>query len=441
MQKSGSLGLRHAGAGKNDGPVPFVTSLVNKWDAFDRQSVSWEFAQRIRGARLVWADTEALAADYGDTIPGLSTATRDDPALHKWLIDNGAILSLSQARQTDVNDPVSTSSETVETVRPPRYGRAAILAPEVPGGVADAAGPLPFFDIKGCGVPNDEDPVLPHSNGLLTLREAVYEVILQKLVNSVLRHDRRSEAVLPCYAILDLGFFARFKGHRPDGKAAVLLRRTQTRPAWQWGTENPGRRRAGRLLDFESLLRRRGLSASSCGAVRFKLERQGTQLLLSRDGEPIALSDLKLRHLAQIGGLQNSGGADTVIFDGVNVQVADGLDDEPERFQVMDFGRYRFAGSFDQVLYSWSLRDYCALEGTFSRPAGSVAGFHPDVTHDYAQPDPGANLSTLPETQAYRDIWECVAAYEAGSIAYPAIWRAMDRLEQTALHMLGASPC
>lgn len=441
MQEPADLSISAEGDGRA-AAAPFLcgSHLVTGLKAFDTQPLSFEPVCRVKGARVIWADAGALAADYGALFPCLASGSWDGADLQAWLVGAGAIVSQSQACQCDVNDLIPVYEETAGSFRPPRYGRAAIVAPPEPKGFAGKAGPLPFIDVKGCGVPNDEVPVLPNSNGLLTLRDAVFEIVMQKLVAAVLASEGRSETVLPNYALLDLGFYARFQGGRRDEKATVLLRRAQTRPAWQWGDEDPGRRHSARLLAFECILRRHGLSASTCGAVRFRLERHDSRLVLTRDGGVIPLSEERLSVLARIGGLRDDGGNGCTVFDGVNVQISDGLDEEPERFQVMDFGRYRFVDAFDQVLYSWSARDYLALEGVFSRPPEREGEKHPDLLADYEQPMMRASLASIPQSAAYRDLWRCVSHYEAGAMPFSAMVQAIDRVEKTAKRLLGSGP-
>ena len=414
------------------GPARPVATLAR----FAHQPLAVEDVRSVRGARVIWMDRAALADDYSDVVPGLRTPQKMSPAdtqaLANWLVRNGAIMSLAQTGQNRVNDPIPVSGAPITSYRPPRYGRAAIVRPDHPEARGASARPIPFFDIKGCGVPNDEEPVLPNSNGLLTLGEAVFEIMMQKIVACILRHARFPAVVVPAYALLDLGFFARFHGYRRDGKATVLLRRTLTRPAWQWGTDDPGRGRAARLLDFECLLRRHGVSASNCGAVRFRLERKSGSLHLTRDDEPVRIDKARLQSLATMAELEASAGRHVAVFDGVNVQVADGLDEVDPYFAVMDFGRYRFADSFDQILYSWSRRDYLALDGVFACPAGMCG----PEGRLYDQPLAGSSLAGLPDLPVYHAVWDCVEQYEAGSGSAAAIATAIDKVEETAERLL-----
>jgi len=433
----------------NKGPIgsqkPAADHLLTSILAYAHQPVDIEAVLPVNGASMVWMDEAVAEADFGawfkpDNSPDnrqLASITPSHPEteIERWLVENGAVMSVSQARQKAVNDPICVDEgKSRNSFRPPRYGRAALVEPCPPSNTLSyvkASGEAPpLIDIKGCGVPNDEDPILPNSNGLLTLDEAIFELLMQKLVTCILEHSGFPAEVVPCYAILDLGFFARFHGHEQDHKAAIMLRRSYTRPAWQWGDHHPGHERATRLMEFEMLLRTYGLSASTCGAVRFKLERLAGGLKLSRDGSRVNVCAEKLDQLATLTNL----GADPVVFDGVNVQVADGLNWPQERFRVMDFGRYRFAASFDQTLYSWSNRDYQSLDGVFALP--QMRAFGGQATAVYQQPLASQSLAALPQQACYHDLWAVVEQYEQGEAGRHVLGNALEAVISHAQEMI-----
>jgi hypothetical protein len=334
---------------------------------FAGQPLREESALGVAGAGVAWMDLAAVTADFGGR---LGTGEEEVAAR---LVEACAFVSREQAAQSEVNTPIATSGRVVPVRRPPRYCRAAIVD----------AGDGVLLDVKGCGIEPGDTPVLPNSNGLLTLAEALHELAMAHLAGLALRNAGSATAVLPIYALIDLGFDATFGGLRPAEPAVVLVRRAEPRPQFQWGSADPGRDAAGRLMEIELTLRRYGLSASSCGAVRFVLARRGGALVATRDGRRIEVDDERLRKLARL--TRFAGGELTI--DGVNVQVTCGG-------RLLDFGRYRFRHSFVNALYSARDRDYENLRGLYLA--------HGDEGHE--QPRPGLSLAALGDSDAWRGL-------------------------------------
>jgi hypothetical protein len=288
---------------------PVLTSLVQ----FREQPLAPELMNAVEGAQVICANYELLFYDFGKHLAEFSGTTHPygnacaREAVDRWLVKQVAYISKSQSAQEITNTRIPITKDEKIVYRPPRYGRAAVMCSEEKDGEV-------IFDVKGCGVPPDEEPILPNSNGLLTLEEAVWELVFERLVYSALVHAETSIRPIPAYAIVDLGITATFHGDQPDGRATLLVRRAQTRPKFQWGQANPGSIVAHQLLEIESTLRRYGISASNCGAVRFKLFEKEGVFRITRDDEELEFSDAELERIKA----DTSFNGKEMILDGVN---------------------------------------------------------------------------------------------------------------------------
>ncbi|AZF06295.1 hypothetical protein [Pseudomonas sp. R5-89-07] len=356
---------------------PRVRHLADYADS--GQALIEEQVLGVADARVLFANYAAIRADFG-MLWGSHTDTSSHIEIDHWLLDNAAFISSSQAAAQGINTPIALDSRRASAWRPPRYGRAAVLC--LPS--SDQV----LFDIKGIGVPPDEAPVLPHSNGLLTLAEAMHEVLMEHLVLAAMTHAKEAITPLPTYAVIDLGFDALWHDGRASEPAVLLLRRPCTRPRCQWQRYWQGAELAGALMQAELRLRRYGLTASSCGAVRFHVSRENGKLQVQRDGATLKVNNQVTKRLEQM--LANNQGKPLVI-DGVNVQLAGESSAEPLQLQIMDFGRYRFAERFDHHLYAWIDADYQNLNGLYMAPDHL----------QYIQPDPLLSLAKAVEGTAF----------------------------------------
>ncbi|WP_397431137.1 hypothetical protein [Pseudomonas chlororaphis] len=346
----------------------------------------------VANARVLFANYPAIRADFNEpweSAPGVC----EQAAIDRWLLHNAAYISTSQAAAQGINTPIALDNRRVTAWRPPRYGRAAVLC-------APASEQV-LFDIKGIGVPPDEAPLLPNSNGLLTLAEAVHEVLMEHLVFAAMSHAGGAITPLPAYALIDLGFDALWHDGRPAEPAVLLLRRPCTRPRCQWQRYWQGAELAGALMQVELLLRRYGLTASSCGAVRFQVGRENGELRVRRDGEALRVSGQVAETLRRL--LADNQNA-PLLIDGVNVQLAGTASVEPLQLQVMDFGRYRFAEGFEHHLYAWIDADYQNLNGLYLAPADPR----------YVQPDPRVSLARTAEGPCFAELQRQVSGFRQG---------------------------
>lgn len=395
--------IPNSGCGFAPGPV------LRSLSAFTEQGLASERMDAVAGARVVCARYDLLVHDFPEM------AGADRRAIDEWLLANVAFISRPQSAQAVTNTPIPIGPVEKEAYRPPRYCRAAILP---------AAGGDGLFDVKGCGIEPGDVPVLPNSNGLLTLREAFHELLFERLVDAALQHAGDDARPVPAYAVIDLGFDARWHDGRPDERAALLVRRAQTRPRFQWGKTDPGLDVARRLLGLELTLRRYGLTASSCGAVRFRLAEEAGGLRVTRDGRRLAFDEPALARLREASGFRG----EERIVDGVNVQVAGDILEEPPR--ILDFGRYRLRAAFDTVLHSAWFADYESLRGDFVRPEDPA----------YVQPVPELSLAGLEDGSLYRGLGAALDAWTRGTGGCGEIAPALDGLVKRATFWPALNP-
>ncbi|GGX22090.1 hypothetical protein [Aquimarina muelleri] len=370
---------------KKDLRLPFVkdTPVTSLSDYLvSKQKLDHEIMLGVANAKVLFANYAVIKSDFPNQWNRITKNTKNpEEAIDNWLLKNTAFISVSQAKSKITNTTIHTTNAKSSAWRPPRYGRAAIL-----GQPEEKEESSPFlFDVKGTGVPPYEEPILPNSNGLMTLSEAVHEVMMEHLVYMSMNHANTDIRPLPSYAVIDLGFDALWLDGNAPERAVLLLRRTTTRPRFQWERFYQGKEVASALLEVELLLRKYGLTASNCGAVRFNIFNNGEELIADRDGKNIELKNT-VKNLVMNSLKINEG--DTVIVDGVNVQIAGQVETNPLSMRIMDFGRYRFCSQFNNELYSWIDADYQNLNGVFLSKKDK----------EYTQPDPILNLANTTTT-------------------------------------------
>ncbi len=372
---------------------------LNEFEATE-QKLDHELMVQVTGAKVLFANYAVIQSDFPE-IWNQHTSLSDDPEaeIDEWLVNSTAFISSSQVNSTGINSMIHTGSITSSAWRPPRYGRAAILGQPVSNQNENHF----LFDVKGTGVPSGEKPTLPNSNGLLTISEAIHEVMMEHLVFACMRHANINIRPLPTYAVIDLGFNALNRIGRSSERAVLLLRRTTTRPRYQWERYYQGREIATALMNVELNLRRYGLSASHCGAVRFHVKNENGDIRAKRDGNTIHLQGFVQEQLQKELEIKKS---KETIIDGVNVQIAGQPQMNPFSMSIMDFGRYRFCNRFNNDLYSWIDADYQNLNGVYLSSKNKK----------YIQPDPKLNLAKVPEMSNFIVLKEYIKNYETENI-------------------------
>jgi len=309
---------------------------------------------RLSRARVVTANYAVIQHDFpelrDDSLlglrPGLTRLHGPDraAAIHQlidtWLLANAGIISERQAAQTQVNTPIEHTGETVTAYRPPLYGRALVVPTAAPiaGTQVKVRG---LLDLKGTGVAPDQSPAQRHhSNGLMTLGDALKDLVFQWLIDEIFQHAAPHFWTVPVYAVLDLGFDAIFRNgeHRPAG---MQIRRAHARPP-HGDLPMPGSPEEQVRLEIEMLLRSYGIS--SCGAsTAIRVEgREGHLEVFQGPDRLSGLTDEQRSRLRKLTRFKSK----PLYFEGINIQLARGVRLNPSRAQVVDFGHYAARADF-----------------------------------------------------------------------------------------------
>lgn len=220
-----------------------------------------EIVQRLRDARVIYADYELIKRDF----PALREISHSQ--IDQWLLDGTAYMSKPQVAQQLANNPILVTEKTKEAIRPPDYGRALVFP------VHDSAGEMiGQIDAKGVGSLNPRPG--GHSDGLMTLGESIREYLYEKLVNQLFAHDGSGNKTVGSYAVIDTGFQLK----HADGSTSpsgIYLRQSHRRYNGKMSI----------LSEFDSvriekILRRYGVTSAGAYRDRYRYDMiniQGTQ--------------------------------------------------------------------------------------------------------------------------------------------------------------------
>lgn len=290
-------------------------------------AVRRERLNRVAGSRVLYADHPALAADF----PELMGQTRE--GLDRWLVQNGALLSKANCRENAVNPAPALQGACRLAFRPPRYGRASLVAVS-PLRPLDRAR---LIDVKGIGHFGDTVPNLDrHGSGLALLPDALREVLNRAVLNRLFRRERSRIATLPIYGVLDLGFTARSKDFAFPVPAVSLLRRAEIRWPNNYEIGTAGSQEEAVTSAIEAFLRRFGItSAAPSGRLIFRIEDGALRLALG-DESFDNISERFLWELVRRAELEIP-----CEIEVNNVQIARDFAIDPLRATITDLEQYR----------------------------------------------------------------------------------------------------
>lgn len=143
---------------------------------------------RLKNAKIVFTDYQLLRKDF----PELRSMNQDQ--IDQWLLDRAAFVSRHQVGSTEANSVIETTDVVKTGYRPIDYGRAMVYETGS-GGLIDAKG----VGVKGAYAGD-------HSDGLMTLGEAIREFTYEKMVNHVFSYDDPAMKTVGSYAVIDTGF-------------------------------------------------------------------------------------------------------------------------------------------------------------------------------------------------------------------------------------------
>jgi hypothetical protein len=316
----------------------------------------------VPGARVVLAEYDVLQHDFPELRteslvhlnPALADLRNDEQdaavrsIIDEWLVANAAYVSTSQAAQAIVNSPIATDGRSPSAYRPPRYGRAIVVATSSDehlsaNGRFRVPSSLGLLDLKGAGVAPDREPSdRAQSNGLEHLGTALSDFLVKKVVDEILARSLPTVWSVPVYAVLDLGFDV-IGGELDFGPAGLHVRRAHRRRL---------ERRASTVehevtFEIECVLRRYGLTAATIG-LQIHYSRQNGHLTrrYGRRGPAIACTDP-----AEIGAvLSVLTTAEELSLDRRDVQLAREVSSTPAQAQLVDFGALRIVSMFERPM-------------------------------------------------------------------------------------------
>lgn len=384
---------------------PLNSPLLYKIEGLDIAGVQEEEVACLSNAKVIIADYDLLQNDFAQLrdavictiypdigeLNGEAKRTAIQEIIDRWLCHNAALISKRQLEQNEVNNDIEVNGRSTVAYRPPRYGRAlvasvrknhaALPAEEYARWGNEADG---FLDLKGCGVGPFKTPRnLPHKTGLEYLGKAISAFAMEKMIQRIFAHTNVKFSTIPTYAILDAGFDYK-QAIRGSVAAGIQVRRAHARPQRGSGLNLPelGSYEQKITIEIERLLRRYGIT-SSAPETTIEIDNTGNEVIIRRVGYPMPPSGDYPKHFcwtdkhrARLLQLSRAG-RELISFEGMNIQMARLVDNDPSSIQLVDFTQYICRGSFEMPFYS-RVRDQPMLWG---------AGFKP-TDPDYVQPDP-----------------------------------------------------
>ncbi len=202
------------------------------------EGVTMEAAVRVKGAKVAWANWDALRRDF-PVLRDLNQAQISD-----WLVENFAYIGESQPGLDGIrNSPIPKNPhDTKHAFRPSEWRRAAVLEARSP---ADGS-VIGMVDIKGVGhgaqsgnrvheqqqefrfpMAREALRTKAHSDGLMSLGEAVAEVTRQTAAQTLFEHSGLFLETVESYAIIALPIQI-LKDQGRTTSAALYLRQAHT---------------------------------------------------------------------------------------------------------------------------------------------------------------------------------------------------------------------
>lgn len=221
-----------------------IDDVLRSPHAFSEAPLAADQTVRVPTVQVVMADYDLIAHDFAAQARRAGESEQAwKTRVDAWLVAETGFILKAQTRQTEVNSPIATATETKEAYRPVGYRRAHVLP--VQGGLVDAKG-------TGTAYPQQRH----HGNGLATLGEMIREFIFEKLVNEVMTDARANVRTVGSYAAMDFGFDVIHQDGSRD-RAGYILRQAHVRASGNISTL--GKEEA---FQVEKILRRYGLTSS-----------------------------------------------------------------------------------------------------------------------------------------------------------------------------------
>ncbi|MGV1767986.1 hypothetical protein [Rhizobium rhizogenes] len=297
---------------------------------------------KLRNPKIVWIDRELIRRHFE------FASHFNDRMIDDVVINSAGIISSGQLRNNSCNTEIPVSGQPLIGYRPPRYGRAAIVDVKLPlSGMK-----FGLLDVKGCGVSDDQEPILRfHKTGLLPLREAFRELVMQKIIEKLFLINNINVRGVDVYAILDLGFNARVIGGKYE-PAGAIVRRVHRRPRDNNEIAFFNDEAYRTKLKIELVLRFFGITSSNPrGRLRIHFDKSKDKIVIYLgDDEKTNLTQKEINALIEKKSINLP-----AEFDIINVQLTRQAHPNPLQAELVDFGHY-YVGTpqFENPLLSFA---------------------------------------------------------------------------------------
>ncbi|OWV64211.1 hypothetical protein ATY76_22460 [Rhizobium sp. R339] len=260
----------------------------------------------------------------------------------RWLEVVGGVMSLAQMENLlEDGKPIDLSRyRCLGSLRPPKYGRAAILATK---SFEELDVPLQhgegLLDVKGCGVPRGRVPIADfnHNNGVLFLHEAIREFTNYSILLKLSRQSSCPFDVLPHFGIVDLKMSLKM-ADLPPLPLCTMVRAAHFRDPENCERPEVGSPMLARKLEIERYLQQNGLTSTTDG---YKIWNDDGVLRLQHHRKVFKVSEEDVRRFAR-----NFGLGIPSETNGINVQLCDMARWGEFSQTLVDFQHYRRADSY-----------------------------------------------------------------------------------------------
>lgn len=343
--------------------------LLKSIDELEQEGVLPETVLRVKGTKIVYANYQLLQQDFPQltdraleisyphllNLKGVNKRKAIIQILDDWLIFNTSFISKKQAFQTNVNTKIAIGDSKVTAYRPPGYGRSLIFSIEENERILrKKSSELHIYenrliDVKGIGVAPNKKPINDsHGNGINSLEFAIFELIMQELLQRIFIHSKNNISTIPVYGILDLGFNE--KAHKNvnndfrDKPAGLIARRAHRRPMDSGGLYAYGSTGQHVQLEIELLLRKYGVTSANTNTT-VRIWKENGKLQIRYGSQCIDFfSKEQLKEIENVSHFNDRMGS--LYFEGINIQQTRELGLNPLFATLVDFQSYHVEEHF-----------------------------------------------------------------------------------------------
>ncbi|ALK32837.1 hypothetical protein [Burkholderia plantarii] len=317
------------------------SSPIKLSDGFELNSpLPFETAHQLSDARVVWIDRDAVRRDFGDYVfEGNCVRSMSDAQMDDWFLRKSAYISNSQLIPNSVNTEIPVGGNVCRVWRPKTYGRAGLIEISSETDLDD----IKFFDVKGHGVAQGvvAEPFI-HRSGLLPLVQALYDVLVQRIMEKKCRLSDVEIYGATLYGVIDAGFRGVFESPNSSfTPCGLTVRAANLRP------EFFSKSREVEKLEWENISILTGCILQQMGIFA------GPQCRLQK-------ADGKLAHPLDILGpvselTSNIGNSIEGYVSYFNVQLTCTSKVSPFRVEIVDFGHFYFGERQDSIFLKYKL--------------------------------------------------------------------------------------